>query len=387
MLRGIEEKARERLAARPGKRPVGRRHVHFAQLVLGLLPDGQRFLGQMQRDLGHERGRQQLGIGADEGLGRPAILRVEADRMGRAHPLRFFPWLGIEPAHAADLVPLRGRDRLHGEPRVHDQHHLGELGVVLDGGERDGARHVAHGAHVDALPGAGAVLGIGMGQRRYLHDADDLLAFVRVIEEAEVLELHGAHVVARLIVAHAVPGLAGFPTRLQHLPGEHVRLGLEQPMSDRHRIALQQPSCLATLFRRSCRAPGAMAERGDGIDFLAQRHFSYRHLEAMWDTGSRKRPLWTASARSRYHHHLLDRIANVAEREPGASLEFLERLVLVRFPVGIVEVFVEHDARCPGRCAAPDAQRPSPWTSRGRSRCARRRRVPDAIRRTAATCP
>ena len=48
-----------------------------------------------------------------------------------------------------------------------------------------------------------------MGKRGHLHDADDLLALAGVIEEGEVAELHGEHILARLKVAHAVPGLAG----------------------------------------------------------------------------------------------------------------------------------------------------------------------------------
>ena len=62
----VEEVARQRLPARPGEGPVGRRHVHFPQLLLGLAPDRQRFLGQMQADLRHQRHREQLGVGADE---------------------------------------------------------------------------------------------------------------------------------------------------------------------------------------------------------------------------------------------------------------------------------------------------------------------------------
>ena len=45
------------------------------------------------------------------------------------------------------------------------QAHRRELGVGLDCGERHRPRHRGDGFHVDALPRAGFVLGVGMGER------------------------------------------------------------------------------------------------------------------------------------------------------------------------------------------------------------------------------
>ena len=73
-------------------------------------------------------------------------------------------------------------------------------------------------------------LAIGMGERDHLQDADDLLALVRVIEEAQVAELHRPHVVARLVVAHAVPGLALGAARDEVVPREGIGLGFHQPI-------------------------------------------------------------------------------------------------------------------------------------------------------------
>ena len=53
----IEDVTGERLAARPGERPERRRQPNLAELVLGALPQRQRFLRQMQFHLGHQRRR------------------------------------------------------------------------------------------------------------------------------------------------------------------------------------------------------------------------------------------------------------------------------------------------------------------------------------------
>ncbi len=69
-----------------------------------------------------------------------------------------------------------------------------------------------------------------MGELDHLADADDLLALVRVIEEAEVAHGHLAHVVAGLEVAHAGPRLALFALGDEVVPREGVGFGFEQPV-------------------------------------------------------------------------------------------------------------------------------------------------------------
>ena len=138
--------------------------------------------------------------------------------------------VGVQAAHAAHFLPLVRRHRLHRQPRRAHQRHVGELGVGLGGRQRHGLGHVGQRAHVDALPDAGVVGGIGVRQRAHLYDADHLLLVARVVEEAAVAQLHRLHVVAGDEVAHAGPRLALLAARLLHLPGMLVGLRLEQPV-------------------------------------------------------------------------------------------------------------------------------------------------------------
>ena len=98
--RMVEDIAGQRLAACPGKGPIGRRNVDLAQLFLRLLPDGERFFGEMQQYLGDERWRQGACVGADEGFGGGANFRVEA--CGRC---RHFALAGFFAA--PDSPPMR----------------------------------------------------------------------------------------------------------------------------------------------------------------------------------------------------------------------------------------------------------------------------------------
>src|SRR5690606_33367803 len=94
--------------------------------------------------------------------------------------------------------------------------------------------------HVDAFPyDLALVVGlggrVGMGEGHYLHDADDLLADVGVVEEGLVAEFHRLHVVARRVAAHAVPFLVALPDKIG--PAEDVGLRLHQPLG--HRLCPQ----------------------------------------------------------------------------------------------------------------------------------------------------
>ena len=57
-----------------------------------------------------------------------------------------------------------------------------------------------------------------MHQRAYFADADHIQPLIGMIEEAQVTQLHGAHVVARLVIADTVPFFTGLPLRFQHFP-------------------------------------------------------------------------------------------------------------------------------------------------------------------------
>ena len=94
------------------------------------------------------------------------------------------------------------------------------FGFALTSLERRRVRHIAHGADVDALPARIVGGGVGVGKRADLGDADDVQPLVGMVEEAEIADLHGAHVVAGGIVAHAIPLRAGLALGLQHLERE-----------------------------------------------------------------------------------------------------------------------------------------------------------------------
>src|SRR5579872_5939344 len=94
-------------------------------------------------------------------------------------------------------IELIAGHRHHREAWLTDEQHALEDAVGLHGGERDGMLERAHrldlhGAPVFSLGGR-----IRKGLARDLRQTDDLLALVRVIEEAAVALLHGAQVVAR----------------------------------------------------------------------------------------------------------------------------------------------------------------------------------------------
>ena len=46
-VRVVEHVARQRLAARPGEGPIGRRQAHGVEFFLGLLPDRHRLFGDV----------------------------------------------------------------------------------------------------------------------------------------------------------------------------------------------------------------------------------------------------------------------------------------------------------------------------------------------------
>ena len=62
----LGEIGRQRLTARPGEGPERRRQAHFAELLFGLLPEVDSFVGQMQRQMRRHRRMQQTRVVADE---------------------------------------------------------------------------------------------------------------------------------------------------------------------------------------------------------------------------------------------------------------------------------------------------------------------------------
>src|SRR5690242_3700437 len=90
-------------------------------------------------------------------------------------------------AHFADGLPFFGRHRLHGQPRVVDQHHRLQLRLGLDRVDRYGLRHRCDRFDVDHDPRLSGLRGrIGMRLADDLDDADDVLADIGMIEEGPV---------------------------------------------------------------------------------------------------------------------------------------------------------------------------------------------------------
>src|SRR5262245_4894780 len=110
-----------------------------------------------------------------------------------------------EPAHAAHLDPFVMAHRLNREAGVVYQHHPGELAIVLDASERHRSGQVDLGTDIDAFPAGIVAAAFGMSRCDDADDADDVEPRLRMVEETEVADLHATHVVAGLVVAHAIP--------------------------------------------------------------------------------------------------------------------------------------------------------------------------------------
>src|SRR5690606_27635223 len=144
-------------------------------------------------------------------------------------------------------LPLRRRHRQHRQARaLADQRELlaQRIGVGADLVQRQRPLQVAHVAHVDQIParlfarGLGVeVLGLAVelglvrvGRGNDLADAVDARDFaVGVVEQHPVADLHLAHEVARLVVAHPGPRLGADP--LQVVDRKIPRFGFHQPIA------------------------------------------------------------------------------------------------------------------------------------------------------------
>ena len=171
----VEHVARERLSARPGEGPVGRRQADCAELLLGLLPDRHRLVGDVQRNLRHVRHRLEPRVGADEGfaVGDHAgiaalaeILRSDGDSVYARHQARPRSRRSLQAAHVRHLqdrrappdVLARGhrgaqlvRRAMHrGRPRHHHRRHRQHSGK-----EQGDGRKALSGSHLESQNHAG----------------------------------------------------------------------------------------------------------------------------------------------------------------------------------------------------------------------------------------
>ena len=94
-VRMVEQVARQRLAARPRRRPSRAAALGPRQPLLGRLPDRRDLGGEMQADLRHQRRRRERRVGADEGGRGDRVSRRAAPRRCRqAAASRASGWSG-----------------------------------------------------------------------------------------------------------------------------------------------------------------------------------------------------------------------------------------------------------------------------------------------------
>src|SRR5580704_7617431 len=145
---------------------------------------------------------------------------------------------GLHSAHLADELPFVSGDRLHRQAALFHQHHVLELRLGLDGGERHRLRQCLDRAGGHGDPGLVFFSGrIGKGLAEDFADADDLLLVAGVIEEKFLALLHRLQMLARREIAHAAPRLALLAALDLVIPGKFLRLRLHQPIRHRHSSA------------------------------------------------------------------------------------------------------------------------------------------------------
>src|SRR5271165_1881329 len=112
-------------------------------------------------------------------------------------------WLGRDwtllnrPPEGDNEVVLLASHGHHRQPRTTEDHHLTEDRVIPELGERNRPRERTHGLDVD---GAEVLVGCGVLVRfaSNARNADHSFAFGRMVEKAEITNLHRAQIVARL---------------------------------------------------------------------------------------------------------------------------------------------------------------------------------------------
>src|ERR1700716_2686522 len=145
---------------------------------------------------------------------------------------------GLQSTHLADDLPFVRRHRLHRQPRIFYQCHVGQSLVGLDRGHRHRRLQRLVGLDVDADELAGLVARVGIRLLDDLGDADDLLALVGVIKEGEVALLHLHEILPRGEMAHPSPGLALGTFCHLLIPRPARRFRFHQPVRHCHPSAL-----------------------------------------------------------------------------------------------------------------------------------------------------
>src|SRR5215469_9274458 len=156
-----------------------------------------------------------------------------------------------QPAHLCDELPLLRSHRLHRQTRIFHERHVGEFFLRLDRANAHRFWQRLLGLDVDADEFAGLVRRIGIGLPDHLGDADDLLAFVGMIEKRLVALLHVHEILPRGEIAHAGPSLAFCALGDLLIPRPARRFGFQEPIRHAHSSALKgrvsRPSIAASM--------------------------------------------------------------------------------------------------------------------------------------------
>src|SRR5262249_58100069 len=138
--------------------------------------------------------------------------------------------LALDSADPAYDPPFLRGDRLDREARLPRQHHVFQARVGFHGLERHRVRQRPHRLDVHGSKHRGIVGGIRIGFADHLDDANDLLLLAGMVEERVIAEPHRLEMLAGAKVAHPGPWLALAGALDLIVPGERIRLGLEQPI-------------------------------------------------------------------------------------------------------------------------------------------------------------
>ena len=136
---------------------------------------------------------------------------------------------GIDAAQPADDPPFILCHGLHRQAGVADKDHVLKTRLHLARVQGDGPQERPHGAQRHAIPARILGAAVWGAFPDHLNDADNRLADVRMIEEAQIASLHRAHVVARLIVPDTLPFLSYLALRHLMVPSPGVGFGFEKP--------------------------------------------------------------------------------------------------------------------------------------------------------------
>ena len=137
---------------------------------------------------------------------------------------------GVGLPHGTDIRPLLFRHGLHRQAGAFYQWHICEPFVGLDINQGNGHRKWSDRFDVDTFPSGIIGRTVLMCRSTNFNDANDRSFTLRMIKETTVTNGHVPHEITRLVIAHAVPFLAGVTLVDLVFPAPGRWLGFEQPI-------------------------------------------------------------------------------------------------------------------------------------------------------------